>query len=100
MTHVTCRLPAKNRNQLQNPTLGRLIEYGLRLPFYSQTLKNTYRYGEVTSHNLWSLYDSHVVGMTWHHAVVEVDRRIRWHYTSYYYTSPSHWCTTHEVSKL
>ena len=27
-------------------------------------------------------------------AVVKVDRRIRWHYVHYYYTSPSHWCTT------
>jgi len=32
MTHVTCRLTAKNRNQLRNPTL--VIEYGLRLPFF------------------------------------------------------------------
>jgi len=31
MTHVTCRLTAKNRDQLRNPTLG--IEYGL--PFLS-----------------------------------------------------------------
>jgi len=32
MTHVTCRLTAKNRDQLRNPTL--LIEYGL--PFLLQ----------------------------------------------------------------
>ena len=32
MTHVTCRLTAKNRDQPRNPTLG--IEYGLPLPFY------------------------------------------------------------------
>ena len=25
MTHVTCRLTAKNRNQLQNPTLGNRV---------------------------------------------------------------------------
>jgi len=31
MTHVTCRLPAKNREQLRNPTLGNV--YGLPLPF-------------------------------------------------------------------
>ena len=31
MIHVTCRLTAKNRDQLRNPTLGK-IEYGL--PFY------------------------------------------------------------------
>jgi len=31
MTHVTCRLAAKNRDQLWNPTLG-AIEYGLTLP--------------------------------------------------------------------
>ena len=30
MTHVTCRLTAKNRDQLRNPTLS--IEYGLPLP--------------------------------------------------------------------
>ena len=34
MTHVTCRLTAKNRDQLRNPTL----EYGL--PFY--TLPTTF----------------------------------------------------------
>jgi len=27
MTHVTCRLTAKNRDELRNPTLG--IEYGI-----------------------------------------------------------------------
>jgi len=31
MTHVTCRLTAKNRDQLRNPTLDSL--YGLPLPF-------------------------------------------------------------------
>ena len=31
MTHVTCRLTAKNWDQLQNPRLG-VIEYGLPLP--------------------------------------------------------------------
>jgi len=25
MTHVTCRLTAKNRDQLRNPTLGNLV---------------------------------------------------------------------------
>jgi len=30
------------------------------------------------------------------YAVVKVDRRIRWHYT----TTILHWCTIHEVSKL
>ena len=32
MTHVTCRLTAKNRDQLRNPTLGNRV--WLRLPFY------------------------------------------------------------------
>ena len=32
MTHVTCRLTAKNRDQLWNPTLGSRV-YGLPLPF-------------------------------------------------------------------
>ena len=32
-THVTCRLTAQNRDQLRNPTLGK-IEYGLPLPFF------------------------------------------------------------------
>jgi len=29
MIHVTCRLSAKNRDQLRNPTLRSVIEYGL-----------------------------------------------------------------------
>jgi len=33
-------------------------------------------------------------------SVVKVDRRIRCMALHDYYTSPSHWCTTHEVSKL
>jgi len=32
MTHVTCRLTAKNRDQLRNP-IRSVIEYGLPLPF-------------------------------------------------------------------
>ena len=32
MTLVTCRLTAKNRDQLRNPTLGNVIEYGLPFP--------------------------------------------------------------------
>ena len=35
MTHVTCRLTAKNRDQLRNPTLGNRVGYGLPLPFTS-----------------------------------------------------------------
>ena len=35
MTHVTCRLTAKNRDQLRNPTLRSVIECGLPLPFTS-----------------------------------------------------------------
>jgi len=31
MTHVTCRLTAKNRDQLRNP-IRSVIEYGLPLP--------------------------------------------------------------------
>jgi len=32
MTHITCRLTAKNRDQLRNPTLDNRV-YGLPLPF-------------------------------------------------------------------
>ena len=32
MTHVTCRLTAKNRDQPRNP-IRSVIEYGLALPF-------------------------------------------------------------------
>ena len=32
MTHITCRLTAKNRDQLRNP-IRSVIEYGLPLPF-------------------------------------------------------------------
>ena len=32
MTHVTCRLTAKNRDQLQNPTLGNRV-WAIPLPF-------------------------------------------------------------------
>jgi len=38
MTHVTCRLTAKNRDQLRNPTL--VIEYGLPLPFLKESEVN------------------------------------------------------------
>ena len=34
MTHVTCRLTAKNRDQLRNP-IRSIIEYMLPLPFLS-----------------------------------------------------------------
>jgi len=30
------------------------------------------------------------------YTVVKVDRRIRWHYATYYCASPSHWCTTRD----
>jgi len=33
MTHITCRLTSKNRDQLR--TLRSVIEYGLPLPFYT-----------------------------------------------------------------
>ena len=33
MTHVTCRLTAKNRDQFRNPTLGNRVWLGLPLPF-------------------------------------------------------------------
>jgi len=36
MTHVTCRLTAKNRDQLRNP-IRSVIEYEQPLPFYSGT---------------------------------------------------------------
>jgi len=32
MIHVTCRLTAKNRDQLRDPTLGNRVGYGLPLP--------------------------------------------------------------------
>ena len=32
MTHVTCRLTAKNRDQLRNRVISSVIEYGLLLP--------------------------------------------------------------------
>ena len=34
MTHVTCRLTAKNRDQLRNS--HSVIEYGLPLPFFTR----------------------------------------------------------------
>jgi len=35
MTHVTCRLTAKNRDQLRNPTLGRVVtEYEGQWPVW------------------------------------------------------------------
>jgi len=34
MTHVTCRLSAKNRDQLRNPVRSS-VEYGLPLPFFT-----------------------------------------------------------------
>ena len=42
MTHVTCRLTAKNRDQLRNPTLGNRV-YGLPLPFYFTNRNNCCR---------------------------------------------------------
>ena len=41
MTHVTCRLTAKNRDQLRNSTFGSVIEYGLPLPFKENIPKMT-----------------------------------------------------------
>jgi len=35
MTHVTCRLTTKNRDQLRNPSV---LEYGLPLLFYIQQM--------------------------------------------------------------
>ena len=37
MTHVTCRLTAKNRDWLRNP-IRSVIEHGLPLPFYSHPI--------------------------------------------------------------
>jgi len=39
MTHVTCRLTAKNQDQLGNPTLGNRV--CATLPFYRQTARRT-----------------------------------------------------------
>ena len=41
MTHVTCRLTAKNRDQLRDPTLG--IEYGL--PYLFMLVMTIARWG-------------------------------------------------------
>jgi len=37
MTHVTCRLTAKTRNQLRNPTLGNLV--WISLPYNCEDAK-------------------------------------------------------------
>ena len=36
MTHVTCRLTAKNRDQLRNPTLGNRVWATFTFNFYSE----------------------------------------------------------------
>jgi len=38
MTHVTCRLTAKNRDQLRNPTFGNRVWASFTLPFYVQNV--------------------------------------------------------------
>jgi len=35
MTHVTCRLTAKNRDQLRNPTIGNRVGLWAAFTFYS-----------------------------------------------------------------
>ena len=40
MTHITCRLTAKNRDQLRNPTLGNRV--WATLPTYLLTAENIY----------------------------------------------------------
>jgi len=42
MTHATCRLTAKNRDQLRNPTLG--IRVWAIFTFYPLTIIDTIRY--------------------------------------------------------
>jgi len=52
MTHVTCRLTAKKRDQLQNPTLGNRVWATFTFPFFTwlitpvgySTLISAYRY--------------------------------------------------------
>ena len=43
MTHVICRLTAKNRDQLRNRTLGNRV-YRLSLPFSTKVQKSTVQY--------------------------------------------------------
>jgi len=50
MTHVTCRLTAKNRDQLRNPTLGNRT-YGLPLPFYFTNRNNCCRIADKSLHD-------------------------------------------------
>jgi len=45
MTHIACRLTAKNRDQLRNPTLGNRVWATGYLPFY--TNKNPDRWSGV-----------------------------------------------------
>ena len=61
MTHVTCRLTAKNRDELRNPTLGNQVwaAFSFFIPCQSEA-------------SIGVLLRS----------VVKVDRRIRWHYTT------------------
>jgi len=54
--HFTCGLTACTPGSAPGPTLGN--EYGKLYLFYA--------FGEATSQNLWSLYDRHVAGITWH----------------------------------
>jgi len=60
MTHVTCRLTAKNFDQLRNPTLD-IIEYGLPLLFCIGT-RNRALDG----------------GARWHHLLGAMDKYLRY----------------------
>ena len=61
MTYVTCRLTAKNRDELRNPTFGNQVwaAFSFFIPCQSEA-------------SIGVLLRS----------VVKVDRRIRWHYTT------------------
>jgi len=39
MTHVTCRLTAKNRDQLRNPTIGRQSRMGYLFYLFSVSIR-------------------------------------------------------------
>ena len=78
MTHVTCRLTAKNRDQLRNPTLGNRVWATFTFLVARKTAPvarevmfafSPTRYA-MPSQSLWSQYDRHVVGITRHNALM------------------------------
>jgi len=47
MTHVTCRLTAKNRDQLRNPTLGNRVWATFTLPVGNESAPNWHNAGSL-----------------------------------------------------